>query len=131
MHATRHRTRDKVSNGRILPTTVDLRSRGGRRFQFLVAAYSAELGGELSEAERSLVHQAVALQLEGEKLQERIVRGEDIDADQLIRISSTSKRLLSIIASKAGKRNPAAGPSVEDLFAVPDDAEAEEEAGAE
>jgi 2C-methyl-D-erythritol 2,4-cyclodiphosphate synthase len=134
-HATRRNhapalstTRDKVSNGRLFQS-LDLRSAGARRFKVLVDAYSAELGGELSEAERSLVRQAAALQIQGEKMQEQIVQGLPIDPDQLIRVSSTSKRLLSIIAAKTGKRDQPDGPSVEDLFAVPDDDA--DEAGAE
>jgi hypothetical protein len=95
----------------------------------LVQSYAAELGGELTEPERALVRQAVALQMQAEAMQEAIVAGEKVDADLLIRVSSTSKRLLSIIAGKTGKRDePAGGPSVEDLFAIQDEAE---EAGAE
>ncbi|MGY8685488.1 hypothetical protein Q2941_48380 [Bradyrhizobium sp. UFLA05-153] len=70
----------------------------------MVESYSKQLGGELTEPERALVRQAVALQLQAERLQERIVVGEIVDSDLLIRISSTSKRLLSIIAGKAGQR---------------------------
>jgi hypothetical protein len=83
-----------------------------------VRAYEAELGGELSEAERSLVRQAVALQLQAERMQAAIVRGETVDADQLIRVSSTSKRLLGIIASRTGKRKPAAGPTLAEYLAA-------------
>jgi hypothetical protein len=79
----------------------------------LVDAYSNELGGELSEAERSLVRQAAALQLQAEKMQEAFVQGQPVDADQLIRVSSTSKGLLGIIAGKTGKRKPAAGPTLQ------------------
>ena len=122
-HATRRNaasarptTRDKVSNGRLFQS-LDLRSAGARRFRVLVDAYSNELGGELSEAERSLVRQAAALQLQAEKMQEAIVQGHPVDADQLIRVSSTSKRLLGIIAGKTGKRKPAAGPTLQDYLA--------------
>ena len=65
----------------------------------------------------SLVRQAVALQLQAERLQEMIVRGEAVDSDLLIRVSSTSKRLLSIIAAKTGKRKPAKGPTLADFIA--------------
>jgi hypothetical protein len=114
---------DKVSNGTRMLAHVDMRSAAGRRFRHLVEAYSAELGPELSEAELSLVRQACALQLQAERMQGAIVRGETIDADQLIRVSSTSKRLLGIIAGKTGKRDASAGPSLEDIFSVPDEAE--------
>jgi hypothetical protein len=124
----RSKTLDKVSNGTRLMDGVDMRSAAGRRFRHLVDSYSAELGTELSEAELSLIRQAVGLQLLAERLQGQIVRGDVVDSDQLIRISSTSKRLLSIIASKTGQRQAASGPSLEDIFSVPDDDEAEAEA---
>jgi hypothetical protein len=111
-------TRSRVSNGTRLLENVDGRSSSARRFRDLTQAYSNELGGELSEAERSLVRQAVALQLQAERMQEAIVRGEPVDADQLIRVSSTSKRLLGIIADKTGKRKPAAGPTLAEYLAA-------------
>lgn len=107
---------------------IDCRTIAARRFRVLADSYAQELGGDLTEAERSLISQAVALQLEAERLQAAIVSGEIIDTDQLIRISSTSKRLLGIIAGRAGQREAPVGPSVEDIFALPDEAE---EAGAE
>ena len=60
----------------------------------------------------------VTLQLAAENMQERVVRGEPVDADQLIRVSSTSKRLLGIIASRTGKRKPAAGPTLAEYLAA-------------
>ena len=66
----------------------------------------------------SLVRQAVALQLQAERMQEMIVRGEAVDSDALIRVSSTSKRLLSIIAAKTGKRKAPAGPNLADYIAA-------------
>jgi hypothetical protein len=119
--ATRATTRSKVSNGTRLLQNVDLRSSSARGFRDLVRSYSTDFGGDLSEAEKSLVRQAVALQLQAERMQEAIVRSEAVDSDQLIRLSGTSKRLLGIIAAKTGKRDQPDGRSVEDLFAVPDD----------
>jgi hypothetical protein len=143
MHATRSNvsyarstTRDKVSNGRLLGTHVDLRSAAGRRFRYLVASYADELGGELSEAERSLVRQAVTLQMQAERMQEAVVRGEAIDSDVLIRLSSTSKRLLGVIAGKTGKRAEAPGSELEAYLAehygqaADDDGTADQEADA-
>jgi hypothetical protein len=126
--ATRPTSRSRITNRTRLLENVDGRSSSARRFRDLTNAYSAELGGELSEAERSMVRQAVAMQLQAERMQEAIVRGEAVDSDALIRLSSTSKRLLSIIAAKAGQRQAPAGPSVEDIFAVHDEADEAEEA---
>jgi hypothetical protein len=54
-------------------------------------------------------------------MQVAIINDEAIDADQLIRITGTARRLLAGITGRARKQ-PADGPSVDDLFA--DDAEA-------
>jgi hypothetical protein len=105
----RSRTSDKISNGTKMLDGVDMRSAAGRRFRHLVDAYSAELGADLSEAELSLIRQAVGLQLLAERLQGQIVNGDAVDSDALIRLSSTSKRLLSIIASRTGQRQAASG----------------------
>jgi hypothetical protein len=116
--ATRlHRNgRDKMSNGRLLPPSVDMRSATGRRFRHLVQSYVSELGGDLSEAELGLVRQTVGLQIRSEQMQAAIVRGEHVNNDELVRISSTAKRLLETIRSKAEKRKPTA-PTILDLAA--------------
>jgi hypothetical protein len=107
--AARHSpaSRSKVSNGSAVHQNVDERSAGARRFRDLVAAFSDEIGGELSESERSLVRQSAALTLRCEQLQEAIVRGDEIDDDLLVRISGTGKRLLSAIAVRSSGKKPA------------------------
>jgi hypothetical protein len=71
------------------------RSALGRRFTFLVQSYSAELGGALGEPERTLVKQLAALQIKIEQMQAAIIGGTDVDADQIIRLSSEHRRLLA------------------------------------
>jgi hypothetical protein len=88
MHETRAQLLDKVSNGRPLPKGIDLRSAAGRRYRYLVGAYSAELGPELSEPEKALIAQAVVLQLRAEQLGADVVAGERVDPDLLIRVSN-------------------------------------------
>jgi hypothetical protein len=106
-----------------LPKSVDLRSAGGRRFRHLLASYSAELGGELTEADQALLRQAVTLQLEAERQQAAIVRGETVDGDMLIRISSEARRALAALKTKAEKRKPAATgldrPAATSRFQIP------------
>jgi hypothetical protein len=94
---------DKVSNGsRLLPVGVDMRSPAGRRFRYLVESYSAEIGGDgnLTEAEKAMVRQIAALQVFTERQQARVVSGEDVDADQLIRLNSEHRRLLGALHKK-------------------------------
>jgi hypothetical protein len=114
---------DKVSNGRLLSKGVDLRTRGGRRFRHLVESHVAELG-EVTESELGLIKQAVTLQMQAERMQEQIVRGEAVDADALIRISGISRRLLATIGAKA-KANTPAGPTLADIVAAHDASEQE------
>jgi hypothetical protein len=50
------------------------------------------------------------LTLRAEQLQAAIVRGQDVSNDELVRISSTGKRLLEAIRAKADKRK-STGPT--------------------
>ena len=99
---------DKVSNGRLLSKAVDMRSAGGRRFKHLVQSHVDDLGGveHLTEADLGLIKQSVALQLQAERMQEDIVNGKPIDPDQLIRVSSTSKRMLETITARVEANKP-------------------------
>jgi hypothetical protein len=63
-----------------------------------------------------MIRQAAGLTLRAEQLQAAIVRGEAVDDDQLIRLSSTARRLLTAIAAKAAKRKPPA-PTLQDHIA--------------
>jgi hypothetical protein len=112
-------SRSEVSNGTRLLQNVDGRSSSARRFRDLVSAFEQEVGGVLTEADRGLIRQAASLQLKGEMLQAALVRGEDVDADQIIRIAGTSRRILSSIAGKAAKNKPA-GPTIDELFSSVD-----------
>jgi hypothetical protein len=95
---------------------VDGRTASARRYRDLCRAFEEELGGSLNEVELGLVRQAVTLTLRAEQMQGAVVRGEMVDSDQLIRLSSTSKRILSDIAAKAAKRKPAT-PTLADHLA--------------
>jgi hypothetical protein len=114
---SRATTRSKISNrSRMLPG-VDGRSSAARRFRDICANYEAEFGGNISELERDLIRQAAGLTLRAEQLQGAIVRGEPISNDELVRISSTAKRLLEPIRAKADKRKPA-GPDLQAYLAT-------------
>jgi len=119
--------RSAVTNGSKLLVGIDGRSPAARRFRDLVDAYTSEIGGELTEVERGLVKQAAALTLTAEGMQADIVNGKPVDTDAMIRVTSTAKRILGAISAKAAKNKPA-GPSLEDIFSVPDEIEG---AGAE
>jgi hypothetical protein len=76
------------------------------------------------------------LQVHIEALQARVVAGEAVDADQLIRLNSEHRRLLSALHKKAEVNKPAASTSLHDYIAehygkATDAAEADEPEGAE
>jgi hypothetical protein len=108
--------RSAVTNGSKLLVGIDGRSPTARRFRDLVAAFEAEIGGNLTEVERGLVKQAAALTIRAEQLQADIVNGKPVDSDALIRVSSTAKRILGAIGEKAARRKPAT-PSLHDHVA--------------
>jgi hypothetical protein len=89
---------------------IDGRLAPAKRFKALCLAFEAELGGQLSEADAALVQQAAGLALRAEQLNAAIVRGESVASDELVRIASTSKRLLEAIRGKVDKRK-ATGPT--------------------
>jgi hypothetical protein len=116
----RSAARDKVSNRtRLLPkTAVDMRSVSGRRFRFLVQTFTQELGGgPLSEHDHALVRQAAAITMRCDEIQAAIVAGHaDVNADQVIRLSSECRRIMAALKSKATKNKPAA-PSLAEYLA--------------
>ena len=108
--------RSKVTNGTILLTGVDGRSPMGRRFRDLVKGYQAEIGVELTSVEHDLIRQAATLVLRAEGMAADVINGKPVDTDQLIRLTSTAKRILTAIAAKAAKRKPPA-PTLADHIA--------------
>ena len=109
--------RSAISNrSRLLPG-VDGRSSNARRFRDICAAYDAEAGGNVTEVERDLIRQAAGLTLRAEQLQGAIVRGEAVDNDELIRLSSTAKRLLEAIRAKAAKNKPTGAAALQEYIA--------------
>jgi hypothetical protein len=50
--------------------------------------------------------QAAALAIHIERLQRDILEGRDVDADQVVRLSSEHRRLLTALRSRAAKAEP-------------------------
>jgi hypothetical protein len=111
--------------GILLPNSVDGRSRSARRFRRLAESYSTELGGDLSEGEKSLIRQIVSLQIYAEEQQARAIAGQDVGADELIRLNSEHRRLLGALGKRAEavKATKPDGPTLDELFATDEDIE--------
>ncbi len=97
-----------------MPRAVDMRTALGRRYRHLVECYSNEVGTELTEPEKALVRQVASLQFRIEQLQGQIVQA---DADQVIRLSSEHRRLLSSLRLRADANKPAGDAALKALAA--------------
>jgi hypothetical protein len=118
LHTAARRRPRRTRTGRVQLPRADGRTIRSRRFRDLTESYAAELGDELTEADRGIIQQAAAVQIACEELQMALVEGRDIDSDMLIRLSSEHRRLLAGLGAKAANNKPAAGPSIDELFAV-------------
>jgi hypothetical protein len=121
--ATAKPRRARYACGIELPRVANARTRDARHFRALVESFAAEIGpDELTGADKNLITQAAALSLHIERLQLRIVEGQDVSTDEVVRLSSELRRVLSTLRRKAVEsKQPDVRQSVEDLFAVADD----------
>jgi hypothetical protein len=109
--------RSAVTGRRWVLAGVDMRKPSGRRFRDLCVGFAKEIGGEVSEAERALIRQAAAMTLQAELLQAALARGEVVNADDTIRLSSEARRIMASITARASRRTAAAGsPSALDEY---------------
>jgi hypothetical protein len=99
--------RSALSNGNRLLDGIDGRSASARRFRDLIHDLTKEHVGKdapLTTGEHNLVRQAAALVLRAEQLQSRLVRGEPVDEDLLIRLSSEGRRILANLARRRERK---------------------------
>jgi hypothetical protein len=94
-----------------------IRRRRQQRFDALVAAYSAEIGGSLNETDKALAAQAASIGVHIEKLQAEIIQGCDVDEDMVVRLSSEHRRLLTSLRSTAAKAKPAGDAALKEFLA--------------
>jgi hypothetical protein len=101
--------RSAVTNDPLMLRGVDGRSVVARRYRDVAIALADDLGGQdkLSEPSKILVRQAAALTVQVESLQSKIVAGEDVDLEQLTRLSNVLGRTLQ----RLGLRKPRARPT--------------------
>jgi hypothetical protein len=88
------RCRSALSNDPLKLSGIDGRSRGGRRYRDLMRAYADELGGvaALSEPQRALCAQVATLTVQVEALQSRVIAGDVIDPELIVRTSNVQLR---------------------------------------
>jgi hypothetical protein len=97
-----------VTNDPLMLRGVDGRSMIARRYRDVAIALADDLGGQdkLSEPSRILVRQAAALTVQVEGLQTKIVSGEDVNLEQLTRLSNVLGRTLQRLGLKRAKPKP-------------------------
>ena len=85
MTSPKARTRlQKVSDGR---------STWARRHRQLAAGFAADLGPSLSAIDRALVDHAATVALEAEQMKAAQLNDEDIDIEQLVRLTNSLTRV--------------------------------------
>jgi hypothetical protein len=101
------RLRSRVTNGSKLVAGLDGRSAQARRYRDLIISYSDDLGGadRITEAQRTLIGQAATLQIQSERVQAAVLRGEQINLEQLTRLANASTRILSRLGLKRERRD--------------------------
>ncbi len=107
--------KSRVTNGRWVLSGTDMRTPSGRRFRDLCDGFEKEAGGNLTETEKALIRTAAAMVLQAELLQASLVRGEPVNADDTIRLSSEARRILAPITARASRRT-AGSPSALDAY---------------
>src|SRR5580693_4960305 len=111
--------RSATTNDPLLLRGVDGRSMVARRYRDVAIALADDLGGQdkLSEPSKILVRQAAALTVQVEGLQSKIVSGEDVDVEQLTRLSNVLGRTLQRLGIRK-RVSPA--PTIADYLAARD-----------
>lgn len=99
--------RSRVTNGSAVLDGVDGRSAPARRFRDLYGAIMSDLGGNAatSEGERQLAKRAAGLSVACELLEAALIRGEDLDAENYVRLINGLVRTLSTIGLKRRVRD--------------------------
>jgi hypothetical protein len=74
---------------------VDGRSTMARRFREIVSGIEADLGGDLTEAQRALLARAATLAVWAEEREAELAKGEEFDAQAYATVANAMRRLLS------------------------------------
>ena len=100
---------------------LDRRTVSAKRYYDLVRQFSDELGGgNLSAMDAGLIRQAAAITLRAEQLQAQIIDptpGVQVDGDEIVRLSSECRRLLTTLRAKAAKNKPNGAAALQDFLA--------------
>jgi hypothetical protein len=82
----------------------DKRQTFSGRVAALTVSLTEELGGEVTQTERSLISMAATLTARAEVLQAALLRGEEVDDDTIVRVNNAAARMLDKLGVKIHKR---------------------------
>jgi hypothetical protein len=115
--------RSAVTNGRLLSKDIDLRSTRARRLRDLLAAHTADMGGEanISEAQKMCTRRVCCMELQLELLEHTWASREDYAAShqemQLYqRVANSVRRLLETLSPGLRRRPRDIGPKSLDEY---------------
>jgi hypothetical protein len=120
------RNRSKVGNGTRLLADIDYRSPLGRRFRELVEDYTNEFE-TASKFDTDLIRLAAGLVMKSEEMTAATVRGENVDADAVIKMAGQLRRVLADLKRRSQSSAPPAA-SILDRFASQTEHDAEQDA---
>jgi hypothetical protein len=105
------RVRSALSNDPLRLAGIDGRSARGRRFRDLMRSYAEEVGGldVISEPQRALCSQAAVLTVQVEALQARVIAGDVVDPELIVRIGNVQLRALAALGLKKGQHRVESG----------------------
>ncbi len=117
------RSRSRVTNGSEMLRGIDARTAEARRFRDLCEGFTKDLGSPPGARDLALVRQAAALTVQTETMQAKIVRGEDVNVEQLTRLANGVTRTLRELGIR---KRGAQRPSLEAYLVSKSNAEAVE-----
>ena len=111
------KTRAAVSNHKDLLPGLDGRSASARQFRDLVHRFVSDMGGldRCSEIKLGLLRRLAAATVQAELLEARMVKGEQVNIEQLCTLASTTVRIATRLGLERVPRDVT--PSVKDYVA--------------
>jgi len=101
--------------GAVALTGVDGRSLMARRFREIVTRVEADLGGDLTEAQKHLLARAATLAVWAEARETDLANGQEFDAAQYSAVANAQRRLLTDLGLERRARDVT--PSLPDYLA--------------
>lgn len=84
----------------------DRRTSAAKRYAELKRQFTAEAGGQITEAKRATIEQLIGVVMQAEGMTAAIVRGEPVDAEQQVRLANTRARLMRELGIGQSKQAP-------------------------